>query len=259
MTLIKRERPTDELLELARIEDNNFQANIRMLGDVLVAFDHVFRLHGSFTSFVEKAAMELGENPYLAINNFCQLIAQDLLKGMNSLCKGYLTDSSFHLRRSIESAACLIEISKNPTKADIWSAMEEDEQIVEYVKNFMVYKLVKNNMSPKVIEQYETLCLSVHPSALSMAHRTNATEGGIWTIRFFDVDRVEDIPHVKMMILNLLTTHRLILDDMAAAFASSPSFDFQSYEPLSEQVYAIWKEITGALLTSGELSIPSHP
>lgn len=247
-------RPTDELLTLAEVEDNNFDANVRLLPDVLFAFDELFRLHATFTSLIENSALELGETAYVAVSNFCQLIAQDLLKGMCNLCRGYLTDSTFHTRRAVEAAASLIEIVKNPRKAEIWKSMEAEEQIAKYVKTFATYKLVRNNLSETVVKQYETLCLSVHPSALSMAHRTKFSDSGIWSIRFFDVEDIREIPSMKRAILNLLTTHRLIIDDMAKAFESSPSFDSQLYDSTSKRVFAIWREVVETLLESGEIS-----
>ncbi|MDZ4836620.1 MAG: hypothetical protein SGJ27_22815 [Candidatus Melainabacteria bacterium] len=247
-------RPTDELLSLAEVEDNNFDANVRLLPDVLFAFDELFRLHATFTSLIESSISDLGETAYVAVSNFCQLIAQDLLKGMCNLCKGYLTDATFHTRRAVEAAASLIEVVKKPEKAQIWSLMAADEQIAKYVKTFATYKLVKSNLSAVVVKQYETHCLSVHPSALSMAHRTKFSESGTWSIRFFDVETIQDIPQLKRAILNLLTTHRLILDDMAAVFETSPSFDSEHYNAASKRVFAIWREVVETLLESGEIS-----
>lgn len=247
-------RPTDELISLAEVEDNNFDANVRMLPDVLFAFDELFRLHATFTSLVESSVLELGETAYVAVSNFCQLIAQDLLKGMCNLCKGYLTDATFHTRRAVEAAASLIEIVKDPKKAEIWKSMEAEEQIAKYVKTFSTYKLVKKNLSEAVVKQYETFCLSVHPSALSMAHRTKFSESGVWSIQFFDVEDISEISFMKRAILNLLTTHRLILNDMAAVFESSPSFDSQTYELYSTRVFAIWREVVETLLESGEIT-----
>ncbi len=247
-------RPTDELISLAEVEDNNFDANVRLLPDVLFAFDELFRLHATFTSLLEPSVIELGETAYVAVSNFVQLIAQDLLKGMCNLCKGYLTDSTFHTRRAVEAAASLIEIVKNPNKAEIWKSMEAEEQIARYVKTFATYKLVKSNLSEAVVKQYETLCLSVHPSALSMAHRTKFSENGIWSIQFFDVQDIREIPYMKRAILNLLTTHRLILNDMAAVFESAPSFDSESYNRYSQRVFVIWREVVETLLESGEIS-----
>lgn len=247
--------PWDELIELARVEENNFSANQETLGAITIEFNELFVLQANLNTLIDTPALDLGVTPYIVITNCLQLINQDLLKGMVNLCRGYLTDAAFHVRRSIESAATLVEIVKTPAKADIWAAMETDDQIKNYVQNFMVFKLVKQNLSTDLSSIYENLCLSVHPSPLSIAHRTGFDYQNGWRVKFFDVESIDDHPRLKQDALNLLQTYRRMLEEIAMAFKNSDGFRYQEFQRASQQVHLSWETCAKKLLESGELSI----
>lgn len=160
-----------QVLELSVSEHQNLQANCNSLG-LWDFVNNFFRVFETFSLLIQRPT-RARDNPdeFLAVMNSVQLMQHDMIKSVLCICRGYITDSSFSARRVIESSASIVHLLKHPDNVKIWMSVTEDDGIGPYVKAFPVFKLVKENLNQQLRDQYEYLCLLVHPSALSMSPR----------------------------------------------------------------------------------------
>ncbi len=176
-----------------------------------------------------------------ALANLAALMRQDLLKGTRNLCIGYTTDASFHTRRALEAAASILHLLDIPSLAGTWSKLDTESDVKQYTKDFAVFKLVKEKLSACCLSLYEQLCLSVHPSAMSMAHRVGVDEDQTLEIRLFDIGD-ENPETLRMEFINLLSTHALVLNDLACALAKDSADDCTEWQKAYDMFWAVRKK-----------------
>jgi hypothetical protein len=162
-----------------------------------------------------------------------QFMRQDLIKAALALCSGYESDSTFHTRRIFETAAIFIELIVQPTKLPVYANLTTQEARLQYVKDFMIFKLVKANLSKTSVDSYEVLCLLVHPSFVASG-RTDV-EDNKHVMRFFDTRTDAQLPALRSTILSHLAMIYNAFKDLRKAFESDPEFNQDAWDEACNQ------------------------
>lgn len=234
-------------------EHSNFELNLKELGSTIDAIEGLYKLYDTFFLLFQPVLASKDAETIAGLIDCYQLIRQDFLKGTLSICRGYIADSQFQTRRIIETVATMIEILKGPDKAAIWGNLNSMEEVRAYVSNFMVFKLIKKNMSATAVGHYESLCLFVHPSAASMSERSELQADGTHILQLFDVRSDEDTPRLKKDLLIFLTMQFNALKELAESLMGNEKFDNSEWAASSTQYHHIWCTHARALLDSGVL------
>ena len=96
----------NELVRLESIQARNFKGNLQRLQQDISVFDELFYLAADLFYLMKRPLLKQGEErKFCVLTNLYSLIMQDLMKGMVNILNGYVTDSSFHSRRILESVA----------------------------------------------------------------------------------------------------------------------------------------------------------
>jgi hypothetical protein len=234
-------------------ENSNFELNMTELGSTLEAIEGLYQLYDTFFLLFQPVVATKDAETISGLIDCFQLMRQDFLKGTLSICRGYIADSQFQTRRIIETVATMIEILKGPEKAAIWGNLNSIEEVRAYVSNFMVFKLVKKNMSTTAVGHYESLCLFVHPSAASMAERSELQDDGTHILQLFDVRSDEDTPRLKKDLLIFLTMQFNALKELADSLKGNENFDGIAWKAASAEYHRMWCTHAKELLDSGAL------
>lgn len=234
-------------------EHSNFELNMVELGSTLDAIEGLYTLYDTFFLLFQPVIVSKDADTISGLIDCYQLMRQDFLKGTLSICRGYIADSQFQTRRIIETVATMIEILKGPDKAAIWGNLTSIEEVRAYVSNFMVFKLIKKNMSATAVGHYESLCLFVHPSAASMAERSELQEDGTHILQLFDVRSDEDTPRLKKDLLIFLTMQFNALKELALSLKDNKNFDNLAWGDASAEYHRMWCSHAQELLDSGAL------
>jgi len=241
----------DYLLRLEQLQAINFAANATKLADVLVAYDGLYK----FTINLKKVFWKsLTNREPLAINVLVmlyQFMRQDLIKAGLAWCSGYENDSTFHTRRIIETSAVFIELVLQPTKLPVYADLTTQEARLQYVKDFMIFKLVKANLSKKSVDNYELLCLLVHPSFVASG-RTDI-EDNKHVMRFFDTRTDAQLPALRSTILAHLAMIYNAFKDLKKAFESDPDFDQNAWDEVCNQFLKEYDAQVIKMIDSGSI------
>lgn len=204
-----RKSGTQDVTDLYKAETQNFLANLEDAEHAMSLFDKLYELFEKAGPMFLKATGKKTDDP-LALSiqtNLYQLMKLDLLRGIVSLTRGYITDSSFHTRRLLETSAVMIELFRKQKKVGIYASLETTEEQKEYIDNFRIFRLVETNLSEASQKHYELLCFQVHPSAIAVGDRAKITEERVHELKAFDVNSDEDTPRLmKWYGLHMLMT-----------------------------------------------------
>ncbi len=247
---------TDELLELNGIEANNFLSNHEDLGKGLEALDALSVLFDEFYSIFYKIIThdKRDGTTFAVLINLFQLMRQDLRKGMLVLCRGYVTDASFHVRRILETVAILLELIKEGSKVPVYVNLEDEKGRKKYIDKFKIFYLTKAHLSATSMEHYEMLCFNVHPSALVTADRGAFNENRqSHELSFFDINSDEDAPRLRRDFLIALLMMFEALKSFGTGLATEKDFDSARWEELSTKYHLLWQKHAKDLIASNEL------
>lgn len=189
---------TQEVLELFEAETQNFLANMEDAENAMKLFDHLWKLFDDAAQLFLKATTKKTDDPtaFAIQANLYQLMKMDLLRGILSLSRGYITDSGFHTRRLLETSAVMIELIRKPKKVAIYATLDDESARKKYIENFKIFLLVQNNLSEQSQKHYEMLCYQVHPSAIAVGQRGRFTDNRVHELDAFDVISEEDTPRL---------------------------------------------------------------
>lgn len=150
------------------------------------------------------------------------------MKALLALCSGYEIDSTFHTRRIFETMAVFIELVKKPSTLPFYVDLTTEDALKNYVKNFKVFVLVKNNLSATSLKSYESLCVFVHPSILTAGNTD--MENGKHVMRFFDIRTEAGMPRLRSTILQHMSMIFNAFKDMRLAFEGDQDFNKTAWE-----------------------------
>lgn len=201
---MSRKSGRKSMLELEETEHINFGVNLADLEESIEVFDALYDLFDQLRPLLLKPLEQLEDiRIFMHATNLYQLMKQDFLKGMLSLVRGYITDATFHTRRLLEAAAVMKEIISKPRKVPTYANLNDDDSIKKYVDDFKIFYLTKTHLSSHSQLHYDSLCLTVHPSAIAVGSRAEFTDGG-HVLHLFDVETAADLPWLKQQILIFL-------------------------------------------------------
>lgn len=224
------ETASARLRALEEAEADNFRANLDSLGEAMLAYDDLYRLTDELAPIFQKTIATTGDvTAFGVLTNLYQLMRQDLIKGMLSLTKGYITDASFQTRRIIESAAVIIEMVNHPAKVPYYANLTDTKSVKKYVERFKIYSLVKTNLSQMSLGHYDFLCLAVHPSALAVGSRGVFTAPDTHTLSFFEVMNESDIPRLRQDVFIYLAIVLEVFKGLGEALSDNATFDAQNW------------------------------
>lgn len=247
---------TEGLVRLNATEANNFLSTQEYLGQTVEALDALSVLFDEFYSlFYRIITREKHDGIGIAVLiNLFQLLRQDLMKGMVGMLRGYVTDSSFHVRRILETVAIMLELIKKPAKMPIYVSLDDDKRRKQYIDKFKIFYLTKEHLSPASLDHYEMLCFNVHPSALATGDRGSFNEERqSHELSFFDINSDADLPRLRRDFLVALFMIFEALKSLGAGLASAQDFDSERWEELSGEYHLVWQKHAKELIASNEL------
>lgn len=252
---IKR-KATTRLLQLNDAEASNFLCNLEEISETLEAFDAISSLFEEFYKLLYDtiAAENRDDNIVPVLLNLFQLMRLDAEKCMLTLCRGYVTDSSFHLRRMLETVAIMLELINKPKKLEFYINLVNDKAVKKYVEEFKVFQLVKRYLSKASQDHYETLCLNVHPSVVSTGERGSVNkEKNTHQLLFFDVNSEKDIPRLRKEVLITLLIILEGLRSLGSGLADKAAFDSVAWNSMSAQYFQLVSIYIKQLIASNDL------
>jgi hypothetical protein len=241
--------PTEDLLLLENLQAKNFRANFRGLAEVLLVYDALYELTVSLQNVFWKSMTRNNGKSVDIMVMLYQFMRQDLVKSALALCSGYDNDSSFHTRRIYETAAIFIELARNPKKLEIYADLTTQKARDDYLNGFMVFRLVKSNLSKTSVDSYELLCLFVHPSFIASG-RTDI-ENNRHVMRFFDSRTDDALPELRSTILSHLSMIYNAFKDLNRAFQLAPDFDQDAWDGSCKQFLQVLEEQLVKMQASG--------
>jgi hypothetical protein len=233
---MSEETASARLRALEEAEADNFRANLASLGEAMLAYDDLYKITDDLAPVFQKTIATAGDaTAFAVLTNLYQLMRQDLIKGMLSLSKGYITDASFQTRRIIEAAAVIIEMINYPGKVPYYANLTDNRSVKKYVERFKIYSLVKTNLSQMSLGHYDFLCLAVHPSALAVGSRGVFTAPDTHTLSFFEVMSEADVPRLRQDVFIYLAIVLEVFKGLGEALSINPAFDSETWAATMER------------------------
>jgi len=213
-------------------EESLYGQTRKLLGESFCLVEDLLNLYDVFLKLSVKPVAKLDDAERLAPMLHClQWMKNEAITAVLTMMRGHIADSSNYTRRAIEIAAFVAYMFKNGDAAKRWMAAgASDEARKEYVKSFMAYKIVKQELTPYLIGNYEDYCLDVHPSFFGCVNRASLDEDYVHRFAQFDLSPTDGYQTFFVSnFLRALVCHAKLMEHLTTVFYSSGHFDAETW------------------------------
>jgi len=217
-------------------ETEAFGRNIQFLTTTAQLTDDLTQVYDSLLLVFQEEAHSLDEYQVISSSICLQSMRYQLIAGTLTQFRGHISDSCSYTRKAIECAAFIVEILQDEQSGKRWLEFGRSAGARRrYKSRFMAWEVViraKNILGPQLLDLYETLCLSVHPSYVSVIRQIeNSVDGsGPPIFHNIDVRSERDLEILALSYFMLLDTHLMSIDAVRTALYTMDSeVDFSKF------------------------------